>query len=350
MSSRAAGIITLGSISLSTAALGYWQAKRYYWKVDLMQRREAALASAEKNIRIEDSNKDSNGILITEKNSKDWSNQRLHIVLDDDEDKVDDLSNIQADFKKNTEDNDEDPLLYRPVRASGIFRDQDSLLLGPTAPPKDSQASRFTHEKQGYYLLTPLELVDEDVKTKRFDENEQNQSGGSLSESSASHSILVNRGWIPAKRVPRFMRSFINNGPHSEEGKSKENTSRSTVIGLLDQGHEEKGSFVPSNEKSIQQGKLFWLDMNLVQQITGVDVGSHVLVATEPTMDSVARLGSSISGDESGRRNGVWPLTKNKQAYMSFPVGPEQHVGYAVSWFGMSIFGILMTFKKFRRK
>ena len=85
-----------------------------------------------------------------------------------------------------------------------------------------------------------------------------------------------------------------------------------------------------------------YIDLDLVSKITESNINSHVLVATSSTIDT-KKL--NFNDDKMN----VWPITKNKNSYCSFPVGPEQHVGYAVSWYGMALFGLFATYKKFKK-
>mmetsp|Transcript_15097 Transcript_15097/g.17095 ORF Transcript_15097/g.17095 Transcript_15097/m.17095 type:complete len:324 (+) Transcript_15097:80-1051(+) len=124
-------------MSAVTFGLGTWQAKRYSWKVDLVDLRKNRLCCAESPLPPSAENKIN--AETSETASEDW--------------------------------------MYRRVICSGDFDYENSILLGPRSPPKGSKAlSKSAVSPSGYFLITPLR-----------------QKNG--------ETVLVNQGWIPKELV-----------------------------------------------------------------------------------------------------------------------------------------------------
>ena len=83
-------------------------------------------------------------------------------------------------------------------------------------------------------------------------------------------------------------------------------------------GSERKGRFTPENEPG--EDRWFWLDAPALAESRGLPRDAPLIQAI--------RAGS---GDET-----TYPSAATKEELMRFPVSPEQHLGYAATWFALS--------------
>ena len=115
------GKVVFGSICFSTFLLGVWQAKRYSWKVDLIESSKNKLSDKPENI------------------PKNLTNNDLILFLKDKKGKI--------------------------VEIEGKFDHSRELFLGPRTAPLSStgQAQGMSSNPQGYYLITPLIRADKSV-------------------------------------------------------------------------------------------------------------------------------------------------------------------------------------------
>ncbi|CAI5725598.1 unnamed protein product [Peronospora effusa] len=110
--SRYAGMVFFGALTVTTAYLGAWQTKRYYWKVNLI-------------------------------------NERMK-----------ELSESIAELPKDaTASDDIDDIEYRQIRVEGRFKPGSTFYLYPRSAPADPSDS-FAQVKTGGYIYSLLERED----------------------------------------------------------------------------------------------------------------------------------------------------------------------------------------------
>ena len=83
-------------------------------------------------------------------------------------------------------------------------------------------------------------------------------------------------------------------------------------------GSERKGRFTPENEPG--EDRWFWLDAPALAESRGLPRDAPLIQAIR-----------ARSGDET-----TYPSAATKEELMRFPVSPEQHLGYAATWFALS--------------
>jgi len=136
-----AGTLFFSSLCASTFGLGTWQAKRYFEKIEQVEKREKELALPP-------------------------------IALERDAKCSIDEHGIRG---------------HRPIVVSGKFRHEDEILVGPRGPPLGALAASgpnsgrssggMSSSPQGFYCLTPFE------------------------RSNNMGTVVVNRGWIPRSYI-----------------------------------------------------------------------------------------------------------------------------------------------------
>lgn len=193
---------------------------------------------------------------------------------------------------------------FRPIVVTGRFRHEEELLVGPRGPPLDSlsksgpnsgrSSGGMASSPQGYYCLTPLE------------------------RSNNAGIVIVNRGWVP--------RSYIqqNHAWHRPKGNVK-------LVGISSKTEEPRFMSPPHYSKEPRQ--LLWFDRKAIEEKTNT-VGIAPLLMTE----------TSDQGPVDGP-----PFKPSMQSVGEFKVSSSTHAGYAVTWFGLSGAGMIMTRKLITR-
>eukprot|EP00587_Corethron_hystrix_P009619 CAMPEP_0113299406 /NCGR_PEP_ID=MMETSP0010_2-20120614/1458_1 /TAXON_ID=216773 ORGANISM="Corethron hystrix, Strain 308" /NCGR_SAMPLE_ID=MMETSP0010_2 /ASSEMBLY_ACC=CAM_ASM_000155 /LENGTH=223 /DNA_ID=CAMNT_0000152643 /DNA_START=214 /DNA_END=885 /DNA_ORIENTATION=- /assembly_acc=CAM_ASM_000155 len=197
---------------------------------------------------------------------------------------------------------------HRRVRATGKFRHNDSVYVGPRRAPA-GKTQGMSVSPLGYYIVCPLEISD-------------------------SREILVNRGWVPVGMVPR---EVLDGAVANAQSNWNEPEGVVNVIGVVAKD-EVKGKFSPKHQGGTSR-HLLWMDRNAIESATKVRIfpsSSPILLLTEtqsPTEDAVVGMNT-------------YPLRPTAdEIALNVAVSPETHVGYAATWFGLSGAGVLMTRK-----
>jgi surfeit locus 1 family protein len=90
---------------------------------------------------------------------------------------------------------------------------------------------------------------------------------------------------------------------------------------------ETKGGFTPDNNP--EKDTWYWLDAPAIARACGLPEDTPLIQAVRAARDDGA--GSSGQADAP-----QYPLAVEKESLMTFPVAPEQHLGYAATWFALS--------------
>lgn len=305
------GALFFSSLCASTFGLGCWQAKRYFEKIDLVQERAVQLAQdpipliQNAKCTLEEKR------FVLQSLAKGSSSVSSSMAVKE-----------EKDLKERTTHDD---LGYRPFMVQGVFRHEDSVLVGPRGPPLGAISSSgpnsgrssggMSSSPQGYFLITPLD---------------RNHTNGKRS------TILVNRGWIPMHLVK------MHNQQNNDKKSTKpwvESKGIVTVIGI--QSKTEQPKFMsPVHDDKKHPRQLLWFDRNAIETKTHTK-GQYPLLMTE-----------TLEEEQNDKKNAVSqsiPIKPSKQSVGEFKVTPSTHAGYALTWFGLSGAGMFMTRKLITR-
>lgn len=101
---------------------------------------------------------------------------------------------------------------------------------------------------------------------------------------------------------------------------------------------ERPGRFTPDN--SPVESRWYWLDAPAIAEACG-------LARDTPLIQAVAESEALRVGPDGEPK---YPSASTKDELMTFPVSPEQHLGYAVTWFALSAFTGAMAVVRMRRR
>lgn len=193
------------------------------------------------------------------------------------------------------------PPPHRRVRVVGTYAHEKTVLVGPRrAPGGAGQTEGLAPSPLGYFVVTPMEVGEGNV-------------------------LLVNRGWMPIGMIPRKEAGETFGG----EG-SRWYMPRGTTEAVGISAKEELGGrFSPVHEIGCR--RLLWMDRSAMAAAAGIADAEGLLLLTETDDEQ----------DDDGPRFPLRPSTED--VGMTVAMAPEQHAGYAVTWFGLSGAGILMT-------
>ena len=341
------GKIFFPSLCLLTFGLGVWQTQRYFEKVDMVQKREDDL--------------------------------RMEPLSGFDE-----WQKLKKNATSDNKDTAKDAKSYRRVHLSGKFQHDKEILIGPRGPPPGALAESgpnsgrgggggMSSSAQGYWVVTPLVVLDGDAggtstnqedtggtKPKRGwlgrllgKQSERSIGGtsdlesGNVAQSETSNKqqtiAWINRGWIP--------RHYINN-KSNEVITSWERPQGIVQLMAMESNTENPGLFTPpsridykktetnnSNEQLQTNEKLLWMDRDAMEEITRCDTDCHPPLFVE----------INAKDEEKEKMMQQYPVKPTEEYVGEFKVTPDIHVGYALTWFGLSGAGIVMTRKLLRR-
>jgi len=207
------------------------------------------------------------------------------------------------------------PKVGTKIWISGAFRHSDEILIGPRGAPKSAaykkgrKAQGMASNPQGYFVVTPLERDD------------------------GKGTVLVKRGWVPYSYVQK-------NVPWE---RPKEIVS---VTAVVDQFETPK-RFSPVNHP--EKRKLIWFDQMAAENGSGTH-GLDPIYLTE-VMDDVGEneLKASTKKQQrsafSARQAPKFPIKSTVDGFKEVTITPEIHMSYAITWFGLSAAGVMMTKK-----
>ncbi|CAI5477637.1 unnamed protein product [Closterium sp. Yama58-4] len=374
--------------------LGAWQIQRYYWKLDLVERRQQrlqeppvpllealqahALATGEEATlpllppppatpaaaagpRGSGSAADGSGSAADESGSAEnkpgWAAGELE---------------------------------FRRVECEGRYDDARSLFVGPRA-----HTVRGAQEK-GYFLVTPLipppgsqqpavlvsrgwvpEAVRREAEAWMAGERARGgageagkeevesggsgtrRSGGDGSSSSGSGGVSVkssSRGWFGSGGGKG------RTSTEAETASSEPNAPPVIRVSGVVRASEKPNHFVPPNAP--EHGEWFWVDVPAMAHACGLPCGTLLLDAMKPTEEEEenASVSSSSSSDSSGdssssKQAGVCPVfhsdprfprPKDPEELVKLAVMPSDHITYAATWFSLFTATSVMAYKRLR--
>lgn len=283
---------------------------------------------------------------------------------------------------------------YRRVHLRGTFQHDRQILIGPRGPPPGALAETgpnsgrgggggMSSSAQGHWVVTPFVICDgedddgstadgivmgsdpivEDARVNQWawfgrlmgrqgskpvtnNSNETLSKQASSNKSSSSDAnqqqvVWIKRGWIP--------RSYIT----KDNEISTPWTQPNGIVNLMamESTTDTPGTFTPpsrldqmnrktrSNSKSTLQ-KLLWMDRNAMEEMTGSPKDTPLFVEIDTNEND---------SDNSSGKQFQFPVRSTQEFVGEFTVTPDIHVGYAVTWFGLSGAGMIMTRKLLSR-
>ena len=107
-------------------------------------------------------------------------------------------------------------------------------------------------------------------------------------------------------------------------------------------------SIINDGRRSVR--KLLWMDREAMEQMTGCNENQHpplfVQINTEDNENNDNNHQPTTTA-AAARRS--YPVRPSQEYVGEFKVTPEVHAGYAVTWFGLSGAGVIMTRKLLTR-
>ena len=395
------GKIFFPSLCAITFTLGTWQTKRYFEKIDLVQKRKDDL-SLDPLLFDQWRRLNHDGSISNSNNDDGGGGASLG-------------SNSRISGGAET------TISYRRVIIQGKFDHTNSVLIGPRGPPPGALATSgpnsgmggggggMSSSLQGYWVVTPLIVGEEKEEENRLDESSlskeddvssskegwlgrllpwrrrnsnatsdqqthdlKSDSGDTNStmntkQSSSSDkptpttTVWINRGWIP--------RHYINPNTNQILQSWDEPKEHVTVLSMESQTEKGRGMFPPpsrvdpvvvvgkgksgnNNRNGAGVGydsniikKLLWMDREAMEEMTNCSTNDHPplfvqINTTSATDDNMnTKTESKIS----------FPVQPSEEYVGEFKVTPDVHMGYAITWFGLSGAGVIMTRKLLRR-
>ena len=201
---------------------------------------------------------------------------------------------------------------------------------------------------QGYYVVTPLRIV---AATSTGGDG----GGGDNNNDSSSNTILVNRGWVPMSYVKQ---------QNAGAGTWSRPQGVVTVVGV--ETLTERPKFLSPVHDQRTPNRLLWMDRGALEERTGTgarasegagasegDGGGqhrHPLLLTETAETADTEDGSTDAPPPLAPPTPpTFPVRPTAETVGEFKVTPTTHAGYAVTWFGLSGAGMVMTRKLLTR-
>ena len=325
---------TLGSIFFTslcaiTFGLGVWQTRRYFEKVEMMKKREEDLELPSLTFAE----------WLTNKNSSIDASQPEKLGS---KPPSGDTNSHHVKSERS----------YRLVSIRGTFSHDKQMLIGPRGPPPGALAETgpnsgrgggggMSSSTQGYWVLTPLIVADDDditgvdsvvEKNRWFGGKAKAKLNSDSSDIKEERMVWINRGWIPRHFIDKDSK-IISDWDQPQE---------TVQIMTMESDTEKPRTFSPpslleSTNASDSIPKLLWLDRQVISELTNCPLGQ-----TPPLFVQI-----NNDGDLDGASQ--FPAKSSRKYVGEFKVTPEVHAGYAVTWFGLSGAGILMTRKLLTR-
>jgi len=300
------GIAFFSSICISTAVLGTWQVKRFFWKLDLIE-------------TIKNSAADPPALLP--------------------------ISNSQDELRDRFRE-----MKGQRVLLSGKFDHSKEIFLGlRSAPPgfTGGPAQGMASNPQGYYVITPMILQDGTVV--HVNRGWIPRQLYPFSQTTSISSATMNNNNNDNK-------NDIDNGSGGGSVGWSRPEGVVSVEAVVSEG-EKAGTFSPVVHPGLHT--LLWLDSTALQQRTGMKGtgqdsahGSAIIAeAIEHTTDTNKsnNSGNTSGSKEEEKEKVVLPYAKNVSQLQEQTVPPATHFVYALTWFSLATAGFFMTYLKFRR-
>ena len=103
------------------------------------------------------------------------------------------------------------------------------------------------------------------------------------------------------------------------------------------------GTGVGNDENTIK--KLLWMDRETMEEMTNCSTNDHPPLFVQINTTSATDDNNNMKKTESK----TFPVQPSQEYVGEFKVTPDVHMGYAITWFGLSGAGVIMTRKLLTR-
>ena len=270
-------------------------------------------------------------------------------------------------LQKNSTTTDAKSKSYRRVNLQGKYQHDKQILIGPRGPPPGALAESgpnsgrsgggMSSSTQGYWVITPLVIIEDDendsksfkdtTKTKRewlsrLVKRTTNKSikrkEYTTKQSSQEETIVwVNRGWIPRHYINKsnqIITSWDEPSDIVQLVAMESNTETPGTYSPPSRLDTTKQSMMNKNDNSPTVDKLLWMDRTAMEEITNTPSDVHPPLFVEIN-----------ANDKEETVQQQFPVKPTREFVGEFKIPPSVHVGYAITWYGLSGAGMIMTRK-----
>ncbi|GAX23350.1 surfeit locus 1 family protein [Fistulifera solaris] len=200
------------------------------------------------------------------------------------------------------------------LQLQGRYDHRHEFLVGPRGPPPGALPDTaggggISSAPQGYFVMTPFILK----KT--------------------GETVLVNRGWVPRAMVVPDRRQSSSNASRSDLLQWDRPDTVTDLVVVPARAETPKSLLVAQHDFQAQPPRLFWYDQVAMQAAAGLPLQPPSLIVTAIQNKNQSSL----------------PLRPPVEHVGDFKVTPAIHVGYAATWYGLSLAGVYMTRMLLRR-
>lgn len=186
-------------------------------------------------------------------------------------------------------------LPFEKVRCSGTFAYADSLFVGPRSAPQGTDAAAAAAmAPSGFFVVTPF--VDAE----------------------SGRTLLVHRGWVPRRQRAQAL----------EASEAATGTATFDAVVRVD---EVGGVFTPERP-SVDDVDYFRIDADAMKRQRDLPPDTFFV--------------EQIRAPDNALAQGALAC-RSAQDLLFFQVHPSTHVGYAATWFGLCLAGLLLTRRRF---
>ena len=199
-----------------------------------------------------------------------------------------------------------------------------------------------------------------DLRSGSSDTNSTISTKKQSSSDKQTTTVWINRGWIP--------RHYINPNTNQILQSWDEPKEHVTVLSMESQTEKGRGMFTPpsrvdpvvggkgeggsnntngtgvgNDENTIK--KLLWMDRETMEEMTNCSTNDHPPLFVQINTTSATDDNNNMKKTESK----TFPVQPSEEYVGEFKVTPDVHMGYAITWFGLSGAGVIMTRKLLTR-
>jgi cytochrome oxidase assembly protein ShyY1 len=199
-----------------------------------------------------------------------------------------------------------------------------------------------------------------------------NNNTSKTAAAAAANTVWINRGWIPRHFINQVNNQIIQSWDEPSdmvtlqtmESQTERGGGMFTPPSRLDSvstkgGEKGASSSNNSNSSSINNNdgrrsvrKLLWMDREAMEQMTSCNENQHpplfVQINTEDNNHQLTTTAATATTTTTTTTRS-YPVRPSQEYVGEFKVTPEVHAGYAVTWFGLSGAGVIMTRKLLTR-
>jgi cytochrome oxidase assembly protein ShyY1 len=194
-----------------------------------------------------------------------------------------------------------------------------------------------------------------------------NNNTSKTAAAAAANTVWINRGWIPRHFINQVNNQIIQSWDEPSdmvtlqtmESQTERGGGMFTPPSRLDSdstngGEKGASSSNNSNSSTINDNdgrrsvrKLLWMDREAMEQMTSCNKNQHPPLFVQINTEDNNHQLTTTAATTTRRRS--YPVRPSQEYVGEFKVTPEVHAGYAVTWFGLSGAGVIMTRKLLTR-